>query len=114
MPANPTTADQRHSQRVTIPEQPQVINAHTGDIAGQLVNLSVDGLMLSSNFQIKCESILQLRIPLLIAGQEVEISLGAESLWSEDANGSGTYWTGFQIIDISPEDKQTLERIVSS
>jgi hypothetical protein len=112
MSAKPNPADQRHAPRVTIADQPQVVDAHCGDILGQLVNLSTDGLMLASEHRIARDSVFQLQIPLQRANQQVSICVGAESLWSEDANGSGTYWTGFQIIDISPADQLILDAVI--
>jgi hypothetical protein len=53
-----------------------------------------------------------MHIPLVIGGSEQVISVGAESLWCEDANSSGMHWTGFHIIDISPEHQRLLDAIV--
>ena len=40
--------EQRSKRRVTIPDHPQILDAHSDSVLGQLVNLSVDGLMLVS------------------------------------------------------------------
>ena len=109
---NVEKSEQRRQRRVTIPEHPQILDAHSGNILGQLVNLSVDGLMAVSPQRIKRRTVCQVRIPLLIGKQPVEIQLGIESLWCEDANESGAYWTGFQIIDISPEYQNILKSVV--
>lgn len=114
MTANTEHADQRSCRRVTIPEHPQVSDAHSGAVLGQLVNLSHDGLMIAGNHCIARNSVCQMRIPLVVGGTRQEICIGAESLWCEDANGSGLYWTGFHIIDISAEDQKTLDAVVSS
>ncbi len=112
MTANTKPHEQRHHRRVSIPEQPKLYDAHSGEAVGELVNLSSDGLMAASSDCICCGSVCQLRIPLMKGEQQVDIHVGAESLWCEDANDSGTYWTGFQIIDISPDDQLILDAIV--
>lgn len=112
MTANTEHADKRRCQRVTIADHPQVNDAHSDDTVGQLVNLSCDGLMIAGNRPIAPNTVLQMRLPLNVGGSEHLISVGAESLWCEDANGSGLYWTGFHIIDISADDQEKLDAIV--
>lgn len=110
--ADRNNSEQRSKPRVTIPDHPQILDAHSDSVLGQLVNLSGDGLMLVSSRCIERGIICQVRIPLIKAGHKVEIVAGAESLWCEDANDSGSYWTGFQIIDISAEDQEILNAVV--
>ena len=112
MTINANPADQRRSQRVSIPEHPQVLDAHSDAVIGQLVNLSSDGLMIASSRCIEFNTVYQMRIPLARGDDHLEIRIGAESLWCEDANDSGMHWTGFQIIDISPEDQRILESVL--
>ena len=114
MSANTNTgnADQRRKQRVTIPEHPEILDAHSDKVLGQLVNLSVDGLMVVSPQCVDCGVVCQIRIPLIREGEKVEIIVGAESLWCEDANDSGSHWTGFHIIDISPESQEILNSVI--
>ena len=109
---NPAHSEQRRKTRVTIPEHPQILDAHTGKVLGELVNLSTDGLMAVSPGGVACGTVWQVRISLVRGDRKVEILIGAESLWSDDANGSGSYWTGFQIIDISSEHQEILNTVV--
>jgi len=110
--ANTENVEQRRKQRVAIPEHPQIMDAHSDKVLGQLVNLSTDGLMLVSPSCINCGIVCQIRIPLVTGNRKVEIIVGVESLWCEDANDSGSYWTGFHIIDISPEHQDVLNSVV--
>jgi len=114
MTVNTHRADQRCKNRVTIPEHPTILDAHSGKTIGQLVNLSADGLMIAGAEHIGCSHVCQMRIPLIKGDKQLEIQLGAESLWSEDANDSGIHWTGFQIIDISPEDQLILDAVLGN
>ncbi|GMQ84062.1 MAG: hypothetical protein BMS9Abin06_0815 [Gammaproteobacteria bacterium] len=97
---------------MTIPENPQILDAHSGKHLGELVNLSTDGLMAICPDCIACGTVYQMRIPLVQGDRNVEIMVGAESLWCDDANDSGSHWTGFQIIDISPEHQEILNTVV--
>ena len=110
----PEKSEQRRQPRVTIPEHPQILDAHSGKVLGHLVNLSVDGLMAVSAGFVHRGTLYQVRIPLLIGDKSVEIQLGIESLWCEDANESGSYWTGFHIIDISPDYRNMLQSFVGT
>lgn len=112
MTASTIRADQRRKNRITIPEHPMILDAHSGNAIGQLVNLSADGLMIAGAISVGCGHVYQMRIPLVKDDCQLEIRVGAESLWSEDANDSGIHWTGFHIIDISPEDQLILNTIV--
>jgi c-di-GMP-binding flagellar brake protein YcgR len=114
MTTNTKHEEQRHNRRVSIPEHPKIYDAHNGEAIGELVNLSSDGLMAASSECISCGSVRQMRIPLIKGEEQVNVLVGAESLWCEDANDSGIFWTGFQIIDISPEDQLTLDAIVGN
>ena len=98
---------------MTIPEHPQILDAHSSKVLGELVNLSTDGLMAVSPDGIACGTVFQMRIPLIQGDRQVEILIGAESLWCNDANGSGSFWTGFQIIDISSEHQEILNTVVA-
>jgi len=105
--------EHRRQPRVSIPEQVQLADAHNGQVLGQLVNLSVDGFMLVGPSCIKPGAVYQLRFALKDAeGSNVELLIGVESLWSQDANDSGSHWTGFQIIDISPQHQTILDTVV--
>ncbi|MEE9491827.1 MAG: PilZ domain-containing protein [Gammaproteobacteria bacterium] len=114
--ANPDTAseDHRRQSRLEIQDNIPVTNLHTGEIIGQLANLSSEGLMISSRFAIDSGTTYQVTIPITVEGDsEITISLGAESLWTENSNQNGIYFTGFYIIDISPEHHAILDRLLS-
>ena len=113
MTANQNPAEQRRSPRLEIAEPPAVHNAHSGEALGQLVNLSSDGLMVTSEQPLGCGSVCQLRIALVTGDEQVEICIGCESLWSEDVHGSGVYWTSFHIIDVSARDQAIIDAVVA-
>ena len=113
--ANPETApeDHRRQSRLEIQDDIPVTHLHTGEIIGQLANLSSEGLMISSRSAIEPGTTYQVTIPVTVDGaSEKTISLGAESLWTENSSQNGIYFTGFYIIDISPEHHAILNQLL--
>ena len=108
----PLPGELRRHPRIEVPENVRVRDAHSGEILGQLVNLSVDGFMLVGPLRIPAGTVRQVCIPLAQPGTAGELTVGVESLWCQDANDSGSHWSGFQIIDISPEQRQLLDSMV--
>lgn len=102
----------RKNPRLDTPDQVAVRDRHSGDVVGQLVNLSVDGLMLMGSAGLEPGTLCQFRVPLDDGKQITELLIGAEVLWCQDANHSGSYWSGFHIIDISPEHQAILAAMV--
>jgi len=110
--ANTKDDEQRKLTRVSIPDHPQVFDVHSGAVIGQLVNLSIEGMMMMNPSRIKPGTLLQLRIPLYCCEKMIEIQVGVESLWCDDTDESGIYWAGFQIIDVSPEHREIISTLV--
>lgn len=92
-----------------------VIEIHdilSGSILGQLANITTEGLMLIGPEPIPPGTLYQLRMPLLEPTNGISaIDFGVESLWHQSAGNSDRHWTGFQIIDISPENSAAIENI---
>lgn len=105
------TRERRGGRRVEVHEPMTISDANSGSVVGQLVNLSHTGLMLVSATCIEAGTVLQLKVPLPGGADEEPLLIGVESLWCQDANDSGAYWTGFQIIDISPQDQARLDQV---
>lgn len=69
---------------------------------GELINLTIEGLMVITSQEIPAHSIFQLslQLPTEIDGSNI-ISLGVDCLWCRKADNFQRYWAGFQIIDAS-------------
>lgn len=107
------SSEQRQQNRLEIQDELIVTDAKTSAALGQLANLSIEGLMLSSKEPIATNTSFHLNIPLSAEGvADAFILVTAESLWSEDISGSGSYWTGFHIENISDEHLAILQKIV--
>ncbi|HHJ14826.1 MAG TPA: PilZ domain-containing protein [Gammaproteobacteria bacterium] len=105
------TSDQRRQARVSLPEQPDVLDVHSQELVGRLVNISWEGMMLMGVKQVPAGSLLQVSFPLQVDGKIVRIRAGLEAIWC-NCGENGTCWSGFQIIDISPEDQEIIGRLI--
>ena len=90
-----------------------VIDLDTDQTIGRLLNITTDGLMLLSVIPIELEKLYRFEINLssAIDGHSV-LRLGADSLWSNPLNDDKNFWTGFQIIDISEQNKKIIQHLV--
>ncbi len=82
----------------------EVVDERTGFSAGTLVNLSVNGLMLSTGEPIEGDSYFQfgLTIPDPIGGEFV-LSVDARSVWCRHNLHTNEYDTGFEMINVDSE-----------
>lgn len=107
------SSEHRQQRRLEITDELIVTDAKSGSALGQLANLSTGGLMLASQEPITTNTRYHLNVPLSAEGvSDASILVTVESLWCEDINGSGTYWTGFHIENISLEHQAILDKIV--
>jgi len=98
-------AHERFSPQSTI----QIIDKLSGEAMGVLINISEGGfMMLSEGNCPESGDIHQVQLIDHDSG-DPNISVGATCLWNDEANARHSYWSGFQIIDISPEDQAKLD-----
>ena len=64
MTANTEHADQRRKRRITIAEHPQILDTHSGEVLGELVNLSTEGLMMAGTHCIQPHTVRQMPLAL--------------------------------------------------
>ena len=104
--------DNRRTPRKNPDQAIEIHDINSGHILGQLVNITIEGLMLIGPEAIPPGTLYQLHMPLPDPTNGISaIDFGVESLWHQSAGNSNRYWTGFQIIDISPENSAAVESI---
>ena len=104
----------RAHQRLTPRSTIQAIDTLDGKALGVLVNISHSGFMLLSEEEHpEPGAIHQIKLQDL-GNTELDISLGATCLWQEEASAANSYWSGFQIIDISDDNQEQLNRYLES
>ena len=100
--------DQRRFQRATPEEVVKVHDSLTGEVLGQIGNLSANGMMLITDTRIEEDRILQIHFGLVADGEKRTVNVGVRSLWLQTANIASRFWVGLEIIDISDEDEAFL------
>ncbi|WP_375740156.1 PilZ domain-containing protein [Pseudomonas boanensis] len=91
----------------------EVVDAHTGQRLGRIVDLSMDGFMLFSEALLTCDSLWECRlIPLSPIEGVQEIRLGADCLWTRPAADGQHCWAGFHIIDLAEDQEAQLENLL--
>jgi len=103
-------AENRSSKRKRVDTSIKVSNALTGRSLGHIGNLSAEGMLLISDQQLPEDALFQFvfQLPGADGSRSHDIEVGVHEQWSEAANVPGQVWTGFRIIDISPEDFELL------
>lgn len=91
-----------------------VRNVITNDVIGELVNLTIEGLMIISDREMDTNSIFQfqLLLPEAINGSDT-LDIGVDCLWCRGAENFDRYWSGYQIIDASPEAVAAIETLLT-
>lgn len=102
--------EHRRNKRKSADRAIEVTNAMTGAPVGRIGNLSIDGMMMIAYAPLRADALYQFGFVLPDAtGGGHAIELGMHEQWTEQSGGAGQYWSGFRIVDISPEDQLRLE-----
>lgn len=104
----------RKHQRQELNTTILIRNAMSRELIGELVNITVEGLMIISDQEMSTNSIFQfsLELPEAINGAS-HIDLGVDCLWSRSAENVNRHWSGYQIIDASPEALAAIDALIS-
>ncbi|MCB1759457.1 MAG: PilZ domain-containing protein [Gammaproteobacteria bacterium] len=108
--------ENRTSPRKRVHEKIQVVDLNSGEVMGNLVNISTGGLMLLSEVPLAPNRLFQLSLvlPSQLDGA-ASIEFGVECLWVQDAEESNApCWAGFQIIDISEQSSQLIAQLMAA
>lgn len=87
----------------------------TGQHLGEVVNLSLGGMMSLGAAALQAEHLYQIELTATGPdGERESFAAGVLALWSSPAGRPGSSWTGFEIIDISPADRDRLAALTGS
>lgn len=114
MPILPSTNELRRRERKAVEQLIEVKDVLLDSDVGRVVNLHEEGFMLIGDGQIRENCLYQLNMALTEPVAETEsISVGAECLWMKETDSGTQYWAGFQIIDISENDRDVIVQITA-
>ena len=101
----------RKSKRVKPNVKIEIFDMIVGTKLGEILNISADGLLMSSNTKIGKGEMFQTQWEFSARGLK-SISVGLECLWAE-TQYTNVCLCGFYIIDISADDQNILDRIIA-
>lgn len=105
----PKTTNNRYMNRRAVNQAVSVVNTLQGRLLGNIVNLHEEGFMLIGNTNLTEEGIYQLVFNLSVPiNKQRYLNIGAECLWMRETDGGDQSWSGFQIIDITEQDKDII------
>jgi len=91
----------------------RVFDEATQQMAGRLVDLTTEGIMLVSEKPIDANTKFKFKLflPKSIEGHKT-LSVEAESRWSKQAVNPDLYDNGFQLLNVKPDDEKIIERLI--
>lgn len=103
----------RKHERTTLSRTVRVHDVVHQRQLGELVNITIEGMMIVGQHPLQPNAILQiaLELPAPIGG-ESELEVGVTCLWCRPADGSALFWAGFQIIDASMASIKRIENLI--
>ncbi len=80
---------------------------------GRLVNIHTQGLMLVGDVPLEEDRLyeLDMHIPDANNGKQV-LRIGVDCLWTRAADQNGKHWTGFSIIDSTPQAVEEIHKLI--
>ncbi|WP_101757565.1 PilZ domain-containing protein [Oceanicoccus sp. KOV_DT_Chl] len=105
---------ERKHLRVELNKTIPIIDVINGGNFGELVNATVEGIMIITDQEIDTHSIYQLalKLPVEIEGS-MSVDVGADCLWCRKVENFHRYWAGFQIIDASDTALKQIEELIA-
>jgi hypothetical protein len=105
--------DQRKRSRRSTSLYLRFLNNRTGELVGDLANISTDGFMLESMkpIQINAEYSFRIDLPPELS-RKLSIVFTARSIWSQpDRVDRRLYDIGFEIVKMDASDRQVFQQI---
>ncbi len=90
-----------------------VFNKETGELLGQLVDITTRGIMLTSENPVEKNIPYELRmvLPDIIDGNN-QITFEARSIWCEKDVNPNFYAIGFEFIHVTPKTAAIIESLI--
>jgi len=113
LPARRGTTETRRLERAHLIYFLRVFNARSGDLLGQMVDLTTNGIMVIGEAAVAPRQKYTLRMDLprnVPLGRH--LTLEARCKWCRRDQGGDFYSMGFRIVDMSPEAHRVVEQLI--
>lgn len=102
--------NRRSAERFPARNLIEVTDSITGNVIGQIGNLSRTGMLLRCQSPLNDDAVYQVRFSLRDGpGAHADIEVGIHTMWTGRAIGDGRQWSGAHIISISDRAAQALD-----
>lgn len=112
--SEPDVSTQKRKHERHSPEQVVDVYDTARDVyLGRLVNIHANGLMVIGD--ISCEEDHLYKLDLQLSkpiNNRNTIHVGADCMWTRDAGDNAKLWSGFSIIDVSPEGSADIDNLI--
>ena len=82
---------------------------------GRLVNIHTQGLMVVGDVPLEEDRLYELDMHILDENNAKQvIRIGVDCLWTRAADENGKHWTGFNIIDSTPQAADVIHELIQS
>ena len=106
--------EKRSQTRVLVDDEISVRDTSSGAELDTIANIHEEGFMVISDGGLKEDHLYQVVFEYGESTHEpINIQLGAECLWLSETGTGDQIWAGFQIMEISDEAQNSLDKLVS-
>lgn len=105
--------EKRKLQREHLRHHLMVFDRNTDEITGYLVDITPEGIMLTSKNPVELNTTFNLRmlLPDKIKGSR-QIAFDAQSIWSRKDTTRGFYETGFKMLEIGNGNSEAIQILI--
>ena len=105
----------RALQRHTLSSDVDVYDSLRDIYLGRLVNIHTQGLMLVGDVPLEEDRLYELDMHLPAENTVKQVlHIGVDCLWTRAADQNGKHWTGFSIIDLTPQAAEEIRKLIES
>lgn len=103
----------RRRPRKNTPHLVNVLDVETGRSLGRVVDITADGMMLVSKYQMELGHRIAVRIILPVMVQaRTDVQVEAEAVWCKQDSNPDFYKVGFRFVNLAGEDGFLLEDVM--
>lgn len=99
----------RRARRRRVETRVDVVDVMTGEIVGQVANVSESGLLMLARVPLREDCLFQLRFSLHSREEGyIPVDVGAHLLWTNEASAAGQTWVGARFLSITDDSLARL------
>jgi hypothetical protein len=105
----------RALHRHTVSNDVDVYDSLRDIYLGRLVNIHAQGLMLVGDVPLEEDRLYELDMHIPDVGDlRKVVRIGVDCLWTRAADQNGKHWTGFNIIDSTPQAAEIINELIKA